>query len=59
MKPLEIRNETNKKIYVALCRSKLGNYFLHIDDRKSKHIPLAVEPNYYLVIDEITNNEVF
>ena len=49
---LEIRNELNKNIYVALCQSILGNYFLHIDDKKSKHIPFQIKPHDYLIIDK-------
>lgn len=55
---LEIRNETNKKLYVALCQSMLGNYFLHIDEKKSKHIPLLIKANDYLLIDKPTNSGV-
>jgi len=55
---LEIRNESDGKIYVALCRSMLGDYFLHVDSKKSKHIPLLVKPYDYLIINEPTNDDV-
>jgi len=55
---IEIRNEMDKTIYVALCKSLLGNLFLHVADRKSKHIPVAVQPQYYEIIS-ITNKETY
>lgn len=50
---LEIRNETNKKLYVSLCKTTiLGNLFLHIDNKKSRHIPILVKPKSYEIIKE-------
>lgn len=49
---IEIRNETNKSIYVKLCQSKLsGNMYLHIDNKKSKHINILVKPKDYEQIE--------
>lgn len=56
---LEIRNETDKKLYVALCATGLmGNYFLHIDNKKSKHIPLLIDAHDYKIIDKPNNFDV-
>jgi hypothetical protein len=49
---IEIRNETNKKLFVKLCKSKItGALYLHIDNKKSKHINIPVKANYYEIID--------
>ena len=48
---IEVRNETNKKIYVALCKTKLGNLYFHIANKKSEHISTLVNPNDYAKVE--------
>jgi hypothetical protein len=50
---LEVRNETKKEIFVKLCRSSLsGNLYLHVNDKKDKHIDIPVSANYYTIIQD-------
>jgi len=49
---IEVRNETKKKLYVKLCKSMTGAFYLHIDDKKSEHIDILVKPEYYEIVEE-------
>ena len=47
---IEIRNNTKKKLHIAICRAKLsGNIYVEIDNLKTKevHKGKICEPNNY------------
>lgn len=48
---IEVRNETKKKLYVALCKTSVGSLYLHISDKKTKHVPILVKPSDYEQIE--------
>lgn len=47
---IEVRNETGREVYVKLCRGMFGNLYLHIDNKKSKHINIPVKAHYYEIV---------
>jgi hypothetical protein len=48
---LEVRNETDKEIWVRLCHTPLGGYYLHVSDKEDGHINIPVRPNDYEQIE--------
>ena len=54
---IEVRNESDKPIFVKLCRSLLsGTAYLHVSDKKTKHTNQKVKANNYLLVGETEVN---
>lgn len=50
---IEVRNESNRKLYVKLCKSmSSGRRYLHIDTKPSRHIDICVKAGDYEVVEE-------
>jgi hypothetical protein len=57
--PIEIQNDTDKPLFVRLCRLKTsGRLFVHIDARPGPHADMLVEANGYLQLDAEDIHEV-
>jgi hypothetical protein len=51
---IEVRNESNRTIYVLFCRTGLlGNYYLHVSLKDNLHgEAVKVKPHGYEVVSE-------